>query len=81
MECKFIYNFFEWNIFLNNFLRFLLARLHLDSLNIVEDALEKLPKGEYAYREAYDEAMEKRVKGQKPILRSEERRVGKECLE
>ena len=31
----------------------------------VEDVLEKLPKGEYAYREAYDEAMEKRVKGQK----------------
>ena len=31
----------------------------------VEDALEKLPKGEYAYRQAYDEAMEKRVKGQK----------------
>jgi ankyrin repeat protein len=32
----------------------------------VEDALEKLPKGEYAYRQAYDEAMEKRIKGQKP---------------
>ena len=34
----------------------------------VEDAMEKLPKGEYAYREAYDEAMEKRVKGQKPTF-------------
>ncbi|KAN0079520.1 hypothetical protein V8E54_004734 [Elaphomyces granulatus] len=51
---------------------FLLARLHLDSLEDkisvmeVEDALEKLPKGEYAYRQAYDEAMEKRIKGQKP---------------
>src|SRR4029077_1436175 len=32
----------------------------------IEDALEKLPKGEEAYREAYDEAMEKRIKGQKP---------------
>jgi hypothetical protein len=31
----------------------------------VEDALEKLPKGEFAYRQAYVEAMEKRVKGQK----------------
>jgi hypothetical protein len=70
MECRLIYSFFEWNIFLNNSLRFLLARLHLDSLEDkisvmeVQDALEKLPKGEYAYREAYDEAMEKRVKGQ-----------------
>jgi ankyrin repeat protein len=74
MECMFIYIFFEWNIFLNNSLRFLLARLHLDSLEDkisvmqVEDAMEKLPKGEYAYREAYDEAMEKRVKGQKPTF-------------
>src|ERR1700684_3586984 len=74
MECKFIYCFFEWDIFLNDSLRFLLARLHLDSLADkisvmqVEDALEKLPKGEYAYREAYDEAMEKRVKGQKPTF-------------
>ena len=72
MECKFIYSFFEWNILINNSLRFLLARLHLDSLEDkisvmeVEDALEKLPKGEYAYRQAYDEAMEKRIKGQKP---------------
>jgi ankyrin repeat protein len=32
----------------------------------IEDALETLPKGEYAYRQAYDEAMEKRIKGQKP---------------
>jgi ankyrin repeat protein len=32
----------------------------------IEDALEKLPKGEEAYRQAYDEAMEKRIKGQKP---------------
>ena len=57
---------------LNSSLRFLLARLHLDSLEDktsimeVEDALEKLPRGEYAYRQAYDEAMEKRIKGQKP---------------
>ena len=74
MECKFIYSFFERNILINNSLRFLLARLHLDSLEDkisvmeVEDALEKLPKGEYAYRQAYDEAMEKRIKGQKPIF-------------
>ena len=72
MECKFIYSFFERNKYINNSLRFLLARLHLDSLEDkisvmeVEDALEKLPKGEYAYRQAYDEAMEKRIKGQKP---------------
>jgi len=32
----------------------------------IEDALEKLPKGEYAYQQAYDEAMEERIKGQKP---------------
>ena len=44
--------FFKWNIFLNISLRFLLARLHLDSLEArisvmeVEDALERLPKGE-----------------------------------
>jgi hypothetical protein len=31
----------------------------------VENALERLPKGEYAYRQAYDEAVEKRIKGQK----------------
>jgi hypothetical protein len=32
----------------------------------IEDALEKLPKGEEAYRQAYDEAMEKRINTQKP---------------
>jgi Ankyrin repeats (3 copies) len=32
----------------------------------IEDALERLPKGEEAYRQAYDEVMEKRIKGQKP---------------
>jgi Ankyrin repeats (3 copies)/Ankyrin repeats (many copies) len=32
----------------------------------IEDALEKLPKGEQAYRRAYDEIVEKRIKGQKP---------------
>src|SRR6202046_2175389 len=71
MDCIVIYIFFELDRFLNDSLRFLLARLHLDSLEDkisvmeVEDALEKLPKGEYAYRQAYDEAMERRVKGQK----------------
>ena len=52
MKCKFMSGFFKWNIFLNRSLRFLLARLHLDSLEDrisimeVEDALEKLRKGE-----------------------------------
>src|SRR4029077_10474830 len=74
MGCK-----FNWNVFfklnhtcLNNESRFLLAKLHLDSLQDktsvmeVEDALEKLPKGGDVYQQAYDEAMERRIKGQKP---------------
>jgi hypothetical protein len=72
MECKFIWSFFLQSILINTLRRFHLAGLHLDSLEDkksimeVEVALEKLPKGEYAYRQAYDEVMERRIMGQKP---------------
>ena len=72
MECKLIWSFFLQSILINTLRRFHLARLHLDSLEDkksimeVEVALEKLPKGEYAYRQAYDEVMERRIMGQKP---------------
>jgi hypothetical protein len=58
--------------FFNNKFRFLLVRLHLDSLQgktsvmEIEDAFDKIPKGEEAYRQACDEAMGKRIKDQKP---------------
>jgi len=53
-----------------NIVRFLLAQLHLNSLtgkrtvNAVQVALEKLPKGSDAYDEVYKEAMQ-RIKEQK----------------
>src|SRR5947209_15163589 len=58
--------------------RFLLARLHVDSLldkdtkKKVRCALEKLSKGSEALNEAYDEAIE-RIKGQLPGNRARAR--------